>query len=109
MRRQLILPLVIIVFSAFLLSCTEEIKECERKNTTDIEVVNFSGNPVIFKLWIEDVGFTEEQRIDNGASYIFHGISATKAQLWIDMGSHWYWTEEYTLTACEKFTFSWSG
>lgn len=109
MSRSPIAISAILALTLLFTSCVEEMKECERKNTTDIEVVNFSGTPVIFKLWIEDVGFSEEQLIENGSSYFFHNVSATKAQLWIDMGNHWYWTEEYTLTACEPLTFTWSG
>jgi glucan-binding YG repeat protein len=58
-------------------------------------------------VWIENVGFTEEQQIANGASYIYTNVSATSAELWIDMGTHWYWSENHTLTACEIFTFTW--
>jgi hypothetical protein len=107
MKKYLAFLAISFVFVFTFLSCSDDIKDCEKKNTTHIEVVNASGSAITVKVWIENVGFTEEQQVVNGASYVFYNVSATSAELWIDMGTHWYWSDTYILTACEMFTFTW--
>lgn len=93
-------------------------RTCELFQTTDITIINNTGEDKYFGVWIydetqENEGFLlEDQYIASGKEYTYYDVYIGDgwASFEFKDGDTWYATnDDYEIYACKPFTFTWNA
>ena len=82
-------------------------KVCQIFNTTGVVIVNNTGISTYFDLEVESTWILEVYIPSNG-SYTYNNVTPGTARTAVETDWGWVFSEEFTLTECVPFTFTWN-
>ncbi len=101
---------LIATIAIFAISCEQE-EDCEKYNHGTVVVENNTSTKIVVDVTYGSSEMNDERWINPGSFTTYKDIDAGSITLWASTTGyqHTWHTRSYTLSACEEYTYTWTG